>query len=188
MSMISRSPKRHTFQLESYSKTLEDDPTNEVAIGNIEFYHKMNAELIMREEEPEWAKDNMEYDLRTTEWILTKTRESRIYAQNLYAAMCNREFTKNEVWPILQEQRWSCSWRHAGGIVADMREEGDYIDWYCSGIRDRADNIDPVEFNNLTEEQQILYKETLAYVSEAVVTDEIREDLLKLGWIVLEED
>jgi hypothetical protein len=48
-----------------------------------------------------------------------------------------------------------------------MRQEGDYIDWYCSGIRDNYDG---------------------GYVSECVVTDEIRNDLLQLGWIVLDEE
>jgi hypothetical protein len=29
---------------------------------------------------------------------------------------------------------WSCSWRYAGGLVADMREQGEnYLDFYCSG-------------------------------------------------------
>jgi hypothetical protein len=92
--------------------------------------------------------------------------------------MCNREFTKNEVWPILKDQRWSCSWRGAGGIVADMREEGDYIDWYCSGIRDNDELVASVDPASGISRQ---------YVNEAVVTDEIREDLLKLGWVVVPE-
>lgn len=29
---------------------------------------------------------------------------------------------------------YSCSWRYAGGLVADMRDKGeDYLDFYCSG-------------------------------------------------------
>ena len=38
-----------------------------------------------------------------------------------------------EDWSILKERKWSCSWRYAGGIIAHMRREGDYIDWYCAG-------------------------------------------------------
>lgn len=137
--------------------------------------------------DPEWQKDNMEYDLRSTPWIIDKVKSSEVYAQNLYAAMCNNDFTKNDVWPILTEKRWSCSWRSAGGIIADMQEKGDYIDWYCSGIRD-AKILDDDEFSALTKEQQESYIQGKKFVPESCVTDEIREDLLKLGWIVVDEE
>jgi hypothetical protein len=66
-----------------------------------------------------------------------------------------------------------------------MVEEGDYIDWYCSGIRG---DISDEEYNDLTKEQQERYLYTKTkFVSESVVTEEIRNDLLKLGWIVVEE-
>jgi hypothetical protein len=100
--------------------------------------------------------------------------------------MCNNDFTKNDVWPILTEKRWSCSWRHAGGIIADMQGKGDYIDWYCSGIRD-SKILDDDEFRALTKEQQESYIQGKKFVPESCVTDEIREDLLKLGWIVIDE-
>jgi hypothetical protein len=64
-----------------------------------------------------------------------------------------------------------------------MRGEGDYIDWYCSGIRD-AKELDDAEFQALTKEQQQAYLVGKSFVAESVVTDEIRADLLKLGWIV----
>ena len=115
---------------------------------------------------------DLEVEMLTSAWFRNKVRESESYAQNLYAAMCNNEFVKNDVWPILQDKRWSCSWRGAGGIVADLREEGEYIDWYCSGMG----------FHDKTGETPI------NYVPEGMVTDEIREDLLKLGWIVIQED
>jgi hypothetical protein len=114
----------------------------------------------------------MEYDLRSTKWICDKAKASKVYAQNLYAAMCNMQFIKLDVMPILKDQRWSCSWRHAGGIVADMREQGDYIDWYCSGINPSYDEEDAIK----------------GYVPEATVTDEIKEDLKKLGWTPVEWD
>jgi hypothetical protein len=135
--------------------------------------------------DPEWQKDNMEYDLRSTQWIIDKVKGDEVYAQHLYAAMCNNDFTKNDVWPILTEKRWSCSWRSAGGIIADMQEKGDYIDWYCSGIRD-AKILDDDEFRALTKEQQESYIQGKKFVPEGCVTDEIREDLLKLGWIVID--
>ena len=160
----------------------DKDPTDPEAKMMVKMYDDWANQDLIRDADPEWAKDNLEYDLRSTDWILEKARESTIYAQHLYAAMCNQDFIKNDIWPLLQDKRWSCSWRHAGGIVADMRQEGDYVDWYCTGIGDREE-MDPLEFNELTVDQQLLYKESRAYVSEGTITDEIRADLLKLGWV-----
>lgn len=184
--MISKSPDRHTFQKDGYIKRCEEQgkEPNPDYINMYKTFREQDEENMV---DPEWQKDNMEYDLRSTDWILGKVRESRVYAQNLYAAICNNDFQKLDVMPILKDQRWSASWRSAGGIIADMREEGDYIDWYCSGIRG-DEGLSPEEFNNLTEEQQIFYKEGQAFVSESVVTDEIREDFKKLGWIVIDQN
>ena len=141
---------------------------------------------IEREQTDEWKQNNMEYDLRSNKWICDKAKAREEYAQNLYAAICNNDFRKNEVWPILKGETWSASWRRAGGIISDMLEEGDYIDWYCSGINN---DLSDEEYNELTKEQQERYiwmKNN--FVPESQVTDEIREDLLKLGWIVIEEN
>jgi hypothetical protein len=186
MSKISSSPDRHTFQKEGYVKRCEEEgklPNPDY----IQMYKTWREQDEANLEDPAWQKDNMEYDLRSTEWICDKVKESDIYAQNLYAAICNNEFQKLDVIPILKDQRWSASWRSAGGIVADMQEKGDYIHWYCSGIRNNEE-MSPEEFNNLTEKEQIFYKESQAFVPESVVTDEIREDLKKLGWIVIQDD
>ena len=110
---------------------------------------------------------NLEKDIRACEWMLKKVVDNETYAQNLYAAMCNNVFQRNEVWPRLKDEYWSCSWRSAGGIVAELRGQGDYIDWYCSGIMGvgEADSFQ-------------------GYVSESTVTDEIRQDLFAIGWTV----
>ena len=151
----------------------------------LKFYKKMEIEEDLRELDPEWQKDNMEYDLRSTDWILEKVRESKIYAQHLYAAMCNNEFQKLDVIPILTDKRWSSSWRHAGGIIAHMRKEGDYMDWYCSGIYGDYTTPTKEEWDKLNFDEQAIHKEIQASVSEAVVTDEIRADLKRLGWTVI---
>jgi hypothetical protein len=183
--MISRSPSRNTFQKENYIKRCQDTG-EEPNKAYIKMFEDENFDRLAREEDPAWQQNNMEYDMRTSDFMLTKVRESDAYAQHLYAAMCNRSFQKNEVWPTLKNQTWSCSWRYAGGIIADMREEGDYMDWYCSGISGKP--LSEEEFANLTQDQQVLYKESQAYVGEGVVTDEIRADLFNLGWIVLDDD
>ncbi len=184
MSKISRSPDRLTFQKEKYIERMKEKGE---AVS--EDYLSMFEDSIQRHkakfEDPASRIENMEYDLLTTDWILEKVRESDVYAQNLYAAMCNRDFQKLDVMPVLKDQRWSCSWRYAGGIIADMRQEGDYIDWYCSGIR--GDRLSTEEFEKLSLEEQARYLEYEAFVGEGVVTDEIQEDLKRLGWIVLDE-
>lgn len=182
--MISRSPERGTFQIKKLVEKVElGERTEESAEEMINFYKSWQQQKLDLEESDEWKEYNMEYDLRSTQWIINKVKNDDVYAQHLYAAMCNNDFTKNDVWPILTEKRWSCSWRSAGGIVADMQEKGDYIDWYCSGIRD-SHELDDDQFRQLTREQQETYIQGKAFVSESVITDEIRDDLLKLGWIV----
>lgn len=58
--------------------------------------------------------------------ILDKT-----FAQNLYASLCNVGWVKNEC-------MFHCTWRRAGGIVANIRNVAynfneSYLDYYCSG-------------------------------------------------------
>jgi hypothetical protein len=184
--MISKSSERHTFQAEEYVKRCQEEgkEPSEDYLNLFKSYRQRDEDNMA---DPAWAKDNLEYDLRTTEWILDKVRASDAYAQNLYASMCNNDFIKNDVVPILTEKKWHCSWRYAGGIIAHMQEKGDYIDWYCSGIRNHTD-MDDEPAKEMTEEGRKLYEEVKRYVSESVVTDEIREDLLKLGWIVVDDD
>jgi len=182
MAKIAKSPDRHTFQKEGYIKRMKEQG-KEPNPDYVEMYKTWRVQDEANVVDPAWQKDNMEYDLRVATWICDKAKASEAYAQNLYAAMCNRDFMKNDVMPILKDQRWSASWRHAGGIVADMREEGDYIDWYCSGIGGTmagGNESDPAI------EEAILARKN--YVPEGTITDEIREDLFRLGWIVLEED
>lgn len=155
-----------------HTKKLEEDSSNETAKKLLELEQQWRTEILLKEEDPEWKKDNLEYDLRTTDWILEKVRTRDDYAQNLYAAMCNREFQRLDVMPILKDETWGCSWRYAGGIIADMQEKGDYIDWYCSGIRDS--DRETADTDSL-------------YVPEGTVTDEVREDLNRLGWAVLDD-
>jgi hypothetical protein len=178
--MVSKSPQRHTFQKEGFiersaenGKTPEND---EETRKMVEWYKNWKTIDTEREADLEWQKNNLEWDLRNTNWILEKARTRDSYAQNIYAALCNNDFTKLDVLPILKEQKWSCSWRYAGGVVADMRQEGDYIDWYCSGIGGQNLAFD----GTMTKEE---WGSKTGYVPEGRITEEIRADLQKLGWI-----
>lgn len=120
---------------------------------------------------------NLELELQSCDWIVQKIKTNESYAQNLYAALCNNQFIKNEVITILKEETWSCTWRYAGGIIADIKGYGDYLDYYCSGIGN-------VTYDTVEDEAAFRKKQ---YVPEGEVTDEIQNDLFKLGWIVLLE-
>ena len=132
VTMISCSPSRNTFQKENYIKRCAESGKKPNK-AYIKMFEQANINKMAQEQDTEWQQNNMEYDLRTSDFMLAKVRSSKSYSQNLYAAMCNRTFQKNEVWATLKNQTWSCSWRYAGGIIADMRVQGDYMDWYCSG-------------------------------------------------------
>jgi hypothetical protein len=113
------------------------------------------------------ATGHMDLDICQCWWLTEKVRGDEGYAQNLYAAMCNQAWQYQDVWTVLTDKIWSCSWRTAGAIVADIRGEGDYMDWYCSGSLGNPDN------HGQTPER---------YVYEGYVTDEIRHDLAEIGW------
>ena len=180
----SSSPERHTFQLDAYRQRREEEG-EDISDEYVAMMEQIRLQDKLKWEDPERRVNNMEYDLVTTDWILAKARASEAYAQNLYAAMCNNDFQRNDVWPRISDQKWHCSWRSAGGIIADMRQQGDYIDWYCSGINNRE--FEPDKHANLTLEQQEWLAISAQFVSEGQVTDEIRADLFRLGWLVIQE-
>lgn len=115
------------------------------------------------------SSHDLEQDLHRSSLILEKVRKDS-YAQNLYAAMCNMRWQylgsdwaleAGDLAALALAEPWSCSWRYSGGIVANLRHEGDYMSWYCSGIG---------------------AEDTSGFVSEGTVTEEIRADLALLGW------
>jgi hypothetical protein len=98
--------------------------------------------------------------------ISSKVKSSEVYAQNLYAALCNMRWRTNDPNTGL----FAVTWRTAGGIVANLRENnGSYLDWYCSGMSD----------TKLTEDKDGVFR---TEVSEGTVTEEIEKDMLDLGW------
>jgi hypothetical protein len=116
-------------------------------------------------------------DLENSEYIRNRARVNRSYAQNIYAALCNMRWCKisgesaQDTLSILKDDLWSCSWRAAGRIVSDVIGEGDYLNWYCSGIGDTDIGY------GLSADQGT------GYVAEGIVTEEIANDFKQLGWV-----
>ncbi len=187
MSKISKSPDRHSFQKEGYVRRQAEkgEPVNE---DYLSWFEKIIDDHKNKFDNPQSRVNNMEYDLLTTDWILEKVRARDDYAQNLYAAICNNDFIPLDVVPILRQDPekdyWSASWRSAGGIIADMQQKGDYIDWYCSGLRDIGVYAPAEENEEFTDEQKARMAVVEKYVPEGRITDEIRNDLQRLGWAV----
>lgn len=108
---------------------------------------------------------NLERDVRSTDWVLYKIRRNEIYAQNFYAALCNNRYVPQDVWGILSNVEWWCSWRYAAEFIADLREDDSYIDWYCSGT-----GFQGTDFTG--------------FVEESYVTPEIENDINSMGWLL----
>ena len=108
---------------------------------------------------------NLERDIRKTEWIVTKVRGREIYAQNLYAALCNNSYVPKDVWGILKNITWDCNWRYAADLVSEIREDESYIDWYCSGT-----GFQGMDF--------------AGFVEESYVTEEVEYDFNEIGWLL----
>ena len=182
---LSRSPDRNSFQPTRYLARMAEQgrtPDNDKDVDAMMEFYKTEAERkLEREQDPAWREHNMEYDLRKSATMVEKVRSNDYYAQNLYAAMCNNEFMKLDVMPILEDWAWSCSWRYSGGIVADMMGSGDYIDWYCSGIRNPVDLSVQEGWSDAQRRQyQHQYER---YAAEGCITEEIRQDLQQIGWV-----
>jgi hypothetical protein len=111
---------------------------------------------------------DLERDLYDSPYIRAKARDNDGYCHNLYAALCNNEFQKLAVEPVLADERWSCSWRYAGGIASrlfhDLTQE-DYLRYYCSGMG-RHEDPD-------------------VWVGEGTITAEIKADIDSIGWMVI---
>ena len=109
---------------------------------------------------------NLELDIRRESGLVTKIREREIYAQNFYAALCNNDFVPKDVWCLLKNLTWSCTWRYAADLIADLREDESYINWYCSGTG-------------------FMGTDFTGFVEESFVTEEVNQDLDHIGWMVL---
>lgn len=116
---------------------------------------------------------NLTQEIRSSKWLSQKIKANDSYAQNLYAALCDNIFQKNEFLTILKGVTWSCTWDHAGLTLSNIRgEPAEYF--YYSGLFNTESSYEDDDFK----------RHELNYVSEGEVTHEVRQDLRQLGWIV----
>lgn len=108
---------------------------------------------------------NLETDLRRSDLVVHKIRNYESYAQNVYAALCSNDFAPKDMWAILNQFTWNCSWGYAAKMVSEIREVDatDIRRWYLAGA----------------------FHQKEGFVEESIVTDEIRDDLDILGWSVI---
>lgn len=117
------------------------------------------------------AGPSLDEDMRKDIQIISLCKDRGIAVQ-FYGAMCNVSWRKLKDMPPIDltsevlkgtEHHWYlCSWRNAGHIIADMRNNAyglaeNYMDFYCAG-------------------------------NEANVTDLVRENFKRLGWTPNESD
>ena len=69
---------------------------------------------------------DLECDLVRSDRVRSLVR-SEPSATLLYSALCNTLWRHKGA-----STDWYHSWRHAGSVVASLRGEGCYLDWYCS--------------------------------------------------------
>lgn len=91
----------------------------------------------------------------------------KTFAQNFYAALCNT------VWVDSNNNEFFFSWRGAGTLVSDIRNNffetyEDYLDYYCSGLKS--------DYNSQLDSN---------FVEEGLVTQEISECMASIGVIMV---
>lgn len=75
---------------------------------------------------------SLEKRLLSLDGLAERVQGDPDFARALYAALCNNEFRPDNAEAF--DKNWSCSWRYAGGLVAQIGDVGeDYMDYFCSG-------------------------------------------------------
>ena len=64
---------------------------------------------------------HLDMDVCQCDWMVERIRRDDAYAQNFYAALCDRSWREDDAWEILSDRTWRVSWRTAGAIVSDIR-------------------------------------------------------------------
>lgn len=119
----------------------------------------------------------LKQDLLASELFKQRVKNSRVYSQHVYAALCENVWCRNNVFDILREQGCSYSWIEASAIVSELRDDIDHgVNYYYkSGI------------NPFTVGSDDLLKrvEDNLWMKEGTIDNQVLKDLFELGWILL---
>jgi hypothetical protein len=74
----------------------------------------------MSDEEPDFKKD-------LEDALGDAMRASDEICSQVWSALANI------IWTHSSGEEFSCSFRYAGGLIAEIVDKGTYMDWYCSG-------------------------------------------------------
>lgn len=107
---------------------------------------------------------DLEKDIKSDDEIIAACADVNT-AVDFYSALCNIRWRKPDNRPddirVVDALRgndppftWSCSWRYAGGIIADIRNthyntNETYMDFYCSGAESHVTKYVEMCFNRL---------------------------------------
>lgn len=56
-----------------------------------------------------------------------KMKQDAEFCKDIWSSLAN------VIWKNKDGEEYSCSFRYAGGLIAEIIGKGDYMDWYCSG-------------------------------------------------------
>lgn len=103
-----------------------------------------------------------EQDLMDSDEFKQKLRVDENFAQAFYCALENQAWGKDG-------DVYTCSFRYAGGLVANLRCMGEgYMDFYCCG-RGIFDDEEPIQ-------------EGPTAIRSCTIRPDVAEELAKLGW------
>jgi len=114
---------RRTIYLRKSNKMIEDIRLD------ISYEQEKQIDMVQVDDDHVDLKTpNLFRDIIDSQNIKNKMRASKDYCKRFYAAMCNTDLYKTGI-----SGEYGYSWRAAGGLIADILGEGDYLNWYCSG-------------------------------------------------------
>lgn len=127
-------PSKPIFKKGHYLHTSEVKAWKEEAqrVKNSKKYTRKFKKIKQSKEELRKRREERAKEAKEEEFVVAIKpfiRRSRKKALNVYQALTNIKWRR-----IKDGKIYSCSWRHAGGLISKLRDKNEtYLDYYCSG-------------------------------------------------------